>query len=168
MAADDSRRTALRMIPYGLYVMAAETEDGDAAAASVTWVSQASFEPPLIMCGVKTGSRIHTVAREARAFSINVLGRDQAALAQRFFKGAGKEGDTIGGEAYRRGKLGAPILESTPGYLELELDLSLEKGDHSIFVGEIVDAGVRGGIEGRPDAVTLTLKDVGEKLFYGG
>ena len=164
----DARKTVMRMIPYGLYVMAAETDEGDAAAAAVSWVSQASFAPPLVMCGVKVGSRIHTVVREARSFSLNVLGKDQGSLAQRFFKGPGKEGSTLGGEPYHRGKLGAPVLETTPAFMVCELDLSLEKGDHSIFVGEVVEAGVRGEIQGRPDQVTLTLKDLGEKIFYGG
>jgi len=35
---DDSKKTALRMIPYGLYVMTAEN-DGELAAATVNWVT---------------------------------------------------------------------------------------------------------------------------------
>ena len=41
-------------------------------------------------------------------------------------------------------------------------------GDHSIFVGEVQDAGVKAQPAGRPDDVTLTLKDLGDKVFYGG
>ena len=37
------KKTALRMIPYGLYVLTAESEDGKTAAATVNWVTQASF-----------------------------------------------------------------------------------------------------------------------------
>jgi len=43
-----------------------------------------------------------------------------------------------------------------------------ERGDHSLFVGEVVDAGTRGEPAGRPDDQTLTLRDLGEKTFYGG
>ena len=45
-----AKKVALRAINYGLYVLTAK--DGDElAAASVNWLSQASFEPPLIMVG---------------------------------------------------------------------------------------------------------------------
>ena len=44
----------------------------------------------------------------------------------------------------------------------------MEKGDHSLFVGEVVDAGVTKQPEGRADDATLWLKDLGEKVFYGG
>ena len=35
-------------------------------------------------------------------------------------------------------------------------------------VGEVKDAGVAAQPEGRPDDATLTLKDLGDKVFYGG
>ena len=45
---------------------------------------------------------------------------------------------------------------------------TVEKGDHSLFVGEVVNAGVTQQPEGRADDATLWLKDLGEKVFYGG
>jgi len=45
---------------------------------------------------------------------------------------------------------------------------TVERGDHSIFVGEVVDAGLTQEIGGRPDDATLWMKDLGEKTFYGG
>ena len=53
-------------------------------------------------------------------------------------------------------------------FLECSLLDTVEKGDHSIFVGEVVDAGVSRDIPGRPDDETLALQDLGEKTFYGG
>ena len=50
---DNSKKTALRMIPYGLYVMTVEDEDGRISVATVNWVTQASFKPPLLAVGVK-------------------------------------------------------------------------------------------------------------------
>ena len=41
-------------------------------------------------------------------------------------------------------------------------------GDHSIFVGRVVDAGVSKQPEGRADDATLWLKELGDKIFYGG
>jgi flavin reductase (DIM6/NTAB) family NADH-FMN oxidoreductase RutF len=45
---------------------------------------------------------------------------------------------------------------------------TLEKGDHSIFLGEVVESGVNREISGRPDDEILALGDLGEKTFYGG
>ena len=41
-------------------------------------------------------------------------------------------------------------------------------GDHSVFVGKVVEAGLTKAPEGRADDATLWLKDLGDKVFYGG
>ncbi len=42
------------------------------------------------------------------------------------------------------------------------------KGDHTVFVAEVVDAGLSQAPAGRPDDAILWLKDLGERIFYGG
>ena len=39
---------------------------------------------------------------------------------------------------------------------------------NAIFVGEVVEAGVARQPEGRADGATLWLRDLGDKMFYGG
>jgi flavin reductase (DIM6/NTAB) family NADH-FMN oxidoreductase RutF len=163
-----TKKIALRMIPYGLYVLTAEGKDGQVAAATVNWVTQASFEPPLVVVGVKADSGAHALIKESRAFALNVLAKGQQAMAFAFFKPATRDGNKISGEPFRRGATGAPILENTPAFVECKLTDFIERGDHSIVVGEVVDAGVARQPEGRPDDATLWLKDLGEKTFYGG
>lgn len=164
----DAKKTALRMIPYGLYILMAENKESKVAAATVNWVTQTSFEPPLVVVGVKADSLVHSIIKESRSFTLNMLGKDQQPLAFTFFKSVDREGQMIGGEPFHAGKTGSPILENTPGFIECNLIDTLEKGDHSIFVGEVVDAGVSKQLEGRPDEAILWLKDLGEKIFYGG
>jgi len=163
----DKKKTALRMIPYGLYVLTAESPAGT-AAATVNWVTQASFAPPLVAVGVKADSGIHAIIKESNTFALNVLGKGQQALAFTFFKPVTREGSTISGEPFRAGTTGAPILSNAPAYVECRLVATVEKGDHSIFVGEVVEAGVAKPPEGRADDATLWLKELGEKVFYGG
>ena len=164
----NAKKTALRMIPYGLYVLTAAHKDGRISAGTVNWVTQASFEPPLVVVGVKTDSAGHALIKDTKAFALNVLGKGQQALAFTFFKPAEKKDQTISGEPYRAGKTGAPILTNTPAYVECTLETTVEMGDHSIFVGKVVDAGVAKAPEGRADDATLWLKDLGDKVFYGG
>jgi flavin reductase (DIM6/NTAB) family NADH-FMN oxidoreductase RutF len=164
----NAKKTALRMIPYGLYVLTAQDKGGRVAAATVNWVTQVAFEPPLIVVGVKVDSHAHPLIKEAQAFALNILGKGQQAVAYTFFKPAELKGDTISGEPFRAGTTGAPILTNAPAFVECRLEATVEKGDHSVFVGRVVEAGVTKTPEGRADDATLWLKDLGDKVFYGG
>ncbi len=164
----NAKKTALRMIPYGLYVLTAANKNGQVAAGTVNWVTQTAFEPPLVVVGVKTDSGAHALIKESKAFALNVLGKGQQAVAFTFFKPAELKDGKISGEAYRAGSTGAPILASTPAYIECTLESTVEIGDHSVFVGKVVDAGVAKQPEGRADDATLWLKELGDKVFYGG
>ena len=79
------KKTTLRMIPYGLYVLTAAHADGRVAAATVNWVTQASFEPPLVVVGVKADSHGYALIQASRVFALNVLGKDQGPMAFAFF-----------------------------------------------------------------------------------
>jgi flavin reductase (DIM6/NTAB) family NADH-FMN oxidoreductase RutF len=162
------KKQALRMIPYGLYVLAAESADGRVAASTVNWVTQASFEPPLLAVGVKADSGAHSIIKESKTFALNILGKGQDSMAFSFFKPAEREGNSIAGESFSVGTTGAPIFANAHAFLECKLVETVEIGDHSLFVGEVVDAGMTKNIDGRPDDATLALRDLGEKTFYGG
>ena len=164
----NTKKTTLRMIPYGLYVLTAAHPDGRVAAATVNWVTQASFEPPLVAVGVKADSHAHALIKDTKAFALNILGKGQQTLAFTFFKPAERQGQTISGEPFRPGTTGAPILANTPAFMECALEATVEKGDHSIFVGRVIEVGLTRPPEGRADDATLWLKDLGEKVFYGG
>ena len=164
----DSKKTTLRMIPYGLYVMTAKGKDGAIAAATVNWVTQTAFVPPIVVVGVKVGSGTYAVAKEAGAFALNMLGKGQQGPAFDFFKPAQLEGDKISGQPFRNGSTGAPILTAMPAAVECKLLEIVERGDHHIFVAEVVDAHLMQAPAGRPDAAILEMKELGEKVFYGG
>src|SRR5213592_2842309 len=63
----NAKKTALRMIPYGLYVLTAADKSGSrVAAATASWVTQVAFEPPLVVVGVKTDSHAHSLIKETK------------------------------------------------------------------------------------------------------
>ena len=164
----DAKKTALRMIPYGLFILTGQAKDGRVAAATINWVTQASFDPPLVAVAVKADSHAHAIIKESKAFALNVLGKEHKDVAYTFFKPLERQGDTIGGQKFHAGSLGAPIFEKLPAFFECALVDTIERGDHSIFVGEVKDAGVSVEVTGRPDDLTLLLRDLGDKIFYGG
>src|SRR5262245_29121397 len=164
----DAKKIALRMIPYGIYVMTAEAPDGRVAGATVNWVTQVSFQPPLVVVGVKTDSTAHPLIKETRRFALNVLGKGRQDVAFKFFKPAVREGDTLSGERVERGQNGSPLMTCAAATLELTLVDTVERGDHSVFVGEVTAARVLTPPAGRPDDAVLLMRELGDKIFYGG
>jgi flavin reductase (DIM6/NTAB) family NADH-FMN oxidoreductase RutF len=164
---ETAKKTALRMIPYGIYVMTANAE-GEIASATVNWVTQTSFKPPLIAVGVKAGSAIHDIARKSKRFALNMLGKGQQGVAFAFFKPAEIEDGKICGESYYTGATGAPLLDCAIACVECKVVGVAEHGDHHIFMGEVIAARVHREPGGRADEAILEMKELGPNVFYGG
>ncbi len=164
----DAKKATLRMIPYGIYVLTADDGKGNVAAATVNWVTQTAFAPPLVVVGVKTDSGAYQIVKSAQKFALNMLGKDQKGLAFTFFKPANVSDGKLSGQAYRKGTTGAPLLIDAPGAVECRVTSIVEQGDHHIVVGEVVDAHLNRQLSGRPDANILEMKELGDNVFYGG
>jgi flavin reductase (DIM6/NTAB) family NADH-FMN oxidoreductase RutF len=89
-----------------------------------------------------------------------VLSSDQKDIAQAFFMTVKPEGNQLGPVTFRDGTTGAPILNETPAFWECKVVDVVEQGDHHVFIGEVVEAGING--EGQ----TLLMRDTGWN--YGG
>ena len=83
---EDKKKSTLRMIPYGTYVMTAKDRDGNVGAGTVNWVTQTSFDPPLVAIGVKIDSELYARVKVAGQFALNLLGKGQQRIAFGFFK----------------------------------------------------------------------------------
>ncbi len=166
---EDAKKTTLRMIPYGLFVLTAAGAGGRISAATINWVTQASFAPPLIVVAVKADSMSHGLVEESGQFVLNAVPKDGKDMAYAFFKHADVEGNKIGGEPFGMGAtVRAPVLERSPAHLECRVAQIIKRGDHSVFVAEVVEARVKTAPAGRADEAILWLRDLGEKVFYGG
>jgi flavin reductase (DIM6/NTAB) family NADH-FMN oxidoreductase RutF len=164
----DAKKAVLRMIPYGIYVLTTDDGAGNVAASTVNWVTQSAFAPPLVVVGVKADSGTYKALKTAQTFALNMLGKDQKALAFTFFRPADVSDGKISGQAYRKGTTGAPLLVDAPGAVECRVTAVVEQGDHHIVVGEVVEAHLSKPFAGRPDAAILEMKDLGDNVFYGG
>jgi flavin reductase (DIM6/NTAB) family NADH-FMN oxidoreductase RutF len=154
-----AKKKALRMITYGLFVATAR-DDAGAAAGAINWISQSSFTPPLIMVAFKTDSALHRAVLSSRKFIIHLVGKDQKELASAFFRGTELSGDRLNGYLVEKNPNGIPLLVDPPAWFECRVMHDVGGGDHTVFVAEVVDAGVRKDVE------PLTLRDTG--FFYGG
>ena len=168
MIDNDTKKTVLRMIPYGLFVLTAYGAGDQVAAAAVNWVTQASFKPPLVAVAVRADSHAHALIQESGVFALNALGKEQAGVAFAFFKPTVRDGMTLSGEPFHYGETGCPILDRLPAFAECRVTGSLALGDHTIFAAEVVAVGLNQAIQGRPDDAILALRDLGANIFYGG
>ena len=155
-----AKKTILRTIPYGLYILGVNNGSEDSAAC-INWVTQTSFEPPLIVMGVKKDSGAYQLLKQSGKFALSFLESGQKDTAFAFFKPTTVEGNTINGHEFERGpNSGAPVISWTPAYVEGTFVGEVDMGDHSCVVGQVTNAVLK------RDYQILTLDEVGVK--YGG
>ena len=155
------RQKALRLLTNGIYVMTSRSGE-KFGAATVTWVSQASFKPPLLMAALRKDGNVLECVVESRRAILHILDKQQANLAQTFFASAKESGGLLNGEPYAEGKkTRAPVLTNAHAHLECEVREIMEShGDHSLVILEVVNAEIR------QDVKPLTVAD--SPWEYGG
>jgi flavin reductase (DIM6/NTAB) family NADH-FMN oxidoreductase RutF len=134
-----AKKTLLRKIPHGLFVCAVAEGDG-VNGFTASWVTQGSFEPPLVVVGVRADSTSNGIIQRTGRFSLNVLAADQKDLAAVFFKPQQGVGGRFEAAPFQLGELGLPILDDALGAVECELVGQVAHGDHTVFVGEVKNA----------------------------
>tara|TARA_B100002051_G_scaffold257346_1_gene274652 strand:+ start:373 stop:855 length:483 start_codon:yes stop_codon:yes gene_type:complete len=135
----DAKKTLLRKIPHGLFVCGVREGD-DVNGFTASWVTQGSFEPPLVVMGVRVDSTSHGIIERSGRFSLNVLRADQKDLAAVFFKPQKGMGGRFEAAPFQEGPLGLPLLDDAIGGVECELVGQIKHGDHTVFVGEVKSA----------------------------
>lgn len=130
-------RRILGHLAAGIAVVTAVERDGSPRGLTANALTSVSLDPPLVLACVDRTSDTHDCIERAGAFGISFLGEDDEAVARRF---AGEPAEEkFAGVAYRSGSTGAPILTAALGWVDCRLWARYEGGDHTIFVGEVVD-----------------------------
>lgn len=152
----DAKKRVLRSVVYGLYALGVRHE-GASHAMTVNWMTQISFEPPMIAVAIERESRTLPMVRGAGAFAISIFPTGARQVAGRLGRHSRNVPDKLDGVSHHPGPLsGAPILDEATGWLECRVQREVDAGDHVLMVAEVVEVGV-----GPVDAETLTLKETG-------
>jgi flavin reductase (DIM6/NTAB) family NADH-FMN oxidoreductase RutF len=125
-------RAALARFATGVTVVGYAGEDGAPRGITVNAFSSVSLDPPLVMVAIARRARSHELLR-ARPFSVNVLKVEQEPLA-RHFAGESQDVDI----RWVKGVV-APRLPEPLAWLECEAWGEYDGGDHTLFVGRVVD-----------------------------
>ncbi len=95
----------------------------------------------MLVC-IEKSVKTHDAIRATGRFGVSMLARTQADLSGRF---ASKSDDKFAGVPIRQGEHGLPLIEGAICTLECRVHEQLTGGDHTIFVGEVLDAQTTGG-----------------------
>ena len=155
-----AKKTVLRHFPYGLYVITV-AHGGEEHGMTANWVTQAAFEPPMVVVAVENTSRTIGMIRDAHHFAVNLLLQGQRELAGKLGRTSAQAPQKLKGIKTKPAP-GAhtPVLADGLGWVECRLVATLPSGDNTLVLGEVIEAGVEH--EGTP----LTLQEAGFK--YSG
>jgi flavin reductase (DIM6/NTAB) family NADH-FMN oxidoreductase RutF len=157
------KKQVLRTFTYGLYAVSCADED-EVNVFTANWLSQVSFEPPLVAVSIENNTKSLPMILRSRKFLINVLhtdGQDESKpnrkLAGQLGKSALKYPDKLAGIEYTPGPGGAPILHDALAWVACEVKHTVEAGDSTLVIASVAEVGVQG--EGQP----LTMNEAGFK-----
>jgi flavin reductase (DIM6/NTAB) family NADH-FMN oxidoreductase RutF len=128
----------MRRYPAGVAVLTVDA-GGERLGLTVSSLVPLSLEPPLVGVSIAREAAIHELLREAGGFAVSLLAADQEAVAQHFARGVPPIAHWHG-IAHREGARGAPLLEDALGWLECSLSAEWPAGDHTLFVGEVLES----------------------------
>jgi flavin reductase (DIM6/NTAB) family NADH-FMN oxidoreductase RutF len=161
MADRDTNREVLRLFTYGLYVASSVGPEGP-RAATLSWVTQVSFEPRLIAAAVRKHTAIHQAILASGRFALHVVGQEQSDFAKVFFKAGLAGAEEIAGYRFTLSERGVPVFEDAAAWLECEMiEETSQSGDHAVVIARVLASGYR------PSAASaLSLRDT--PWHYGG
>jgi len=161
---DKLRRRVLWTMPSGLYVVGSRAGER-CNGMTLNWATQLSFDPKLLGIAVEDAAFTHELIVEGGVFSLNILDREDRAIVRKFTKPVevDVEAKTLNEIPFHDGVTGAPILDQAVAYVDCEVRQSVDTGDHTLFIGEIVDSGFHTEDEETP---VLRMEDT--RMNYGG
>jgi flavin reductase (DIM6/NTAB) family NADH-FMN oxidoreductase RutF len=131
---------ALGQMTYGIYVLTTRSDDRFNGMIA-SWVTQVSYDPVLILAAIHPNRYSRTLLDNNGVFGLHVLKQTQKEMLKRF-KGPDPE-EKFFGISWNPGKTGVPILQDCAAWFELKVKDRLEPGNHTLFIGEVVDCAVR-------------------------
>ncbi len=161
---DRMRRRLLWKMPSGLYVVGSTDGAQRRNGMTINWVTQISFDPKWIGIGVEQTALTHELIDVSGVFSLCLIDREDRAIVRKFTKpvDVDLEAKTLNEFPYVEAITGAPILAQSVAYLDCEVRERFVAGNHTFFVGEVVDCAFL------KDEDTEVLRMEDTRMNYGG
>ena len=142
MAVDpETFKAVLGQWPSGVTVVTTVDESGPAGMTASSF-SSVSLAPPLVSICVARHQAMHARIDKAGVFAVNILSKDKVDYGRRFAGMLRDVTDRFEGIAVSKAVTGAPLLPGTLGWVDCKVWARHPGGDHTIFVGEVLGAGI--------------------------
>ena len=111
---------------------------------TASWITQLSMEPVLIGVGTDNSAVTHRLITAGGSFTVNLWSAEDTRVFVKFSKPAAFDAAamTLNGRSVRESRTGAPIFTEAIAWLDCEVRAAHDLGTHTLFVGEVVDAGI--------------------------
>jgi flavin reductase (DIM6/NTAB) family NADH-FMN oxidoreductase RutF len=162
---DRLRRRVLWKMPSGLYVVGSTDHAERRNGMTLNWATQVSFDPKWIGIGVEKDAFTHELIVAGGVFSLCLVNRDDRAIVRKFTKPVEVDlgARTLNGFPYFDGPVsGSPVLSQSVAYVECEVRQPVEVGNHTLFLGEVVNA----AFLREEETPVLRMEDT--RMSYGG
>ena len=136
MAGGEELRAAMRHFPAGVAVLTVAV-DGQRVGITIGSLVSLSLEPPLVSVSIGLQSSIHEPLLQAGRFAVNVLGEEQASIAQHFARSGLPPLVAWEGIPLHESPLPEPLIAGSLAWLGCTTIARHEAGDHTIFVGSV-------------------------------
>lgn len=138
--------SALARIPQGLYVLTAQHEE-QRTGIIVSWVQQASFQPPMVSAAVGKGRQIMPLISESRWFTLCQVPKGDKVLLRKFASSPDPGDDPfMGMDLVNVAGCKSPVLVGSLSYLSCEVVCHMDiEGDHDLFIGRVRQAAYLSG-----------------------
>lgn len=161
MATDDELLNKVTWkIPNALALVGSRAGD-ERNAMTTSWITQLSMEPVLIGIGVDNDAVTHRLIATGGSFTVNLWDSNDTRVFVKFSKPATDDGASLNGRPVRPASTGAPVFDEAIAWLDCAVRHTLDLGTHTLFVGEVVDAGIRD-----ESARAAAISDT--RMKYGG
>ncbi len=131
-------KEAMRVFPQGVTVVTTHTREGP-KGITVSSFTSISLNPPLVMVSLARGSDLHDIFTKVGYFAVNFLADDQKSISD-LFAGRVQVKDRFEGVKYHPGVTKSPIVDGVRAAIECKVWRVYDGGDHSIILGEVVEA----------------------------
>ena len=134
-------RRVMGYFATGVTIITITDRDGKPNGLTANAFMSLSLNPPLVLISVDKGATCYTCFEIQNGFTVNFLSEEQEEISRRF---ATKGIDKFAGLQWRPGGNGAAIIDGALAHVECRISQCYEGGDHTIVVGEILDARATG------------------------
>jgi flavin reductase (DIM6/NTAB) family NADH-FMN oxidoreductase RutF len=128
---------------------------------TTSWITQLAMEPVLIGVGVDNNAVTRRLIADGGSFTVNLWNADETKVFVKFSKPANDEGTTLNGREVVRAVTGAPVFVDAVAWVDCEVRQTIDLGSHTLFIGEVVDAGINDH-----EARVASMADT--RMKYGG